>query len=226
MEPLKKFGQIQKQSPSMPDMGKINAQTLVDLSEDEVFVFRVAACNDQVDRDYERFTKQTLQNLAKLYVGRPMIVDHNWTALGQTARIYDAGVETKGEVTRLMLSAYMVRNEHTAPVIAAIEAGILREVSVGCQVAHAVCNICGADKTETSCSHCPGMEYDGKMCVVDLDGAVDAYEVSFCAVPSQPGAGVTKSYGGEGKPPHNEEEVNKALAKLELEKIRFFGGSQ
>ncbi|WP_195325184.1 hypothetical protein [Flavonifractor plautii] len=101
---------------------------------------------------------------------------------------------------RLVLRAYMLRNDQTAPLIAAIEGGILREVSVGCQVAKAICSICGTDRRETYCGHCPGQEYEGKRCHIDLDAPTDAYELSFVAVPAQKGAGVIKHYGGKGEP--------------------------
>lgn len=223
MGTFKKRGAVEKRAANSPDMALINAQAMVELTAEDVFTFRVAACDDQVDRDFERFTKDTLDVLADLYVGRPVIMDHTWSAAGQTARIYDANVEESGEVSRLILSAYMLRNDQTAPAIAAIEGGILREVSVGCAVQHAVCSICGTDKSVGWCEHRPGKNYDGQTCVVDLDGAQDAYELSFVAVPCQPGAGVIKAYGGEANRESAETALSlrKQLALLELEKNRF-----
>ena len=127
--------------------------------------------------------------------GKTVIMDHRWSASGQTARIYAGAVEESEGVRRLVLRAYMLRNDQTAPLIAAIEGGILREVSVGCQVAKAICSICGTDRRETYCGHCPGQEYEGKRCHIDLDDPTDAYELSFVAVPAQKGAGVIKHYG-------------------------------
>ena len=106
--------------------------------------------------------------------------------------------------------------------ITAIEGGILREVSVGCRTAKATCNICGVNKRERWCEHYPGRVYNGTKCIVQLDDPTDAYECSFCAVPSQPGAGVVKAYGGEdNKPappdPKDDPEVRKALALIALE---------
>lgn len=226
MDELKKFGQVRKMAMGDSDMAKINAQALKELKPEDVFTFRIAACDDQVDRDHERFTVGCLHELAKLYVGRPVIMDHAWKACNQTARIYDAAVETEGGVNRLILYAYMLRNEATAPVVEAIEGGILREVSVGCATDKCTCSICGADKSTTWCRHVPGERYGEKLCVVELSEARDAYEVSFCAVPIQPGAGVTKCYGGEeNKPldpkPGDDPEIQRTLALLELEKNRF-----
>lgn len=220
MSELKKYGVVLKQA-SAADMVKINTQALRELKAEEVFTFKVAACNDQIDRDYERFTVAALEKLAKLYVGKPIIMDHQWSAKNQTARIYDTVVEETGGIHQLVLFAYMLRNEKSAPTIDAIEGGILREVSVGCAISVAKCSICGTDKVKGWCEHRPGREYDGVQCTVELDEPTDAYETSFCAVPAQPGAGVVKTYGGEDnkpqKDPKDDPDVIKALALLELE---------
>ena len=223
---FKKAGLVQKLAAGKADMARVNAQALVELTAEDVFVFRIAACDDQPDRDNEQFTLECLQGLAKLYVGKTVIMDHKWSAANQTARVYDTAVELSEGVNRLILYAYMLRSEATADMIASIEGGILREVSVGCAVEDAVCNICGANKRKSWCEHMPGRVYDGTKCVVRLSGPRDAYEVSFCAVPAQPGAGVVKRYGGEdNKPeppaPGEDTAAKKELALLELERQRY-----
>ena len=219
MDDLKKFALVEKAASFSPDMAKINAQALVELKAEDVFAFRIRAADDQVDRDFERFTADALDGLAKLFVGKTVIADHMWSSSMQTARIYDAAVEKMSGTTVLVLFAYMLRNDQTAATIAAVEGGILREVSVGCAMGKATCSICGADKTKVFCEHRRGREYDGKQCV-------DAYELSFVAVPAQRQAGVVKKYGGEdNKPqppaPKDDPEVQKALALIALEEKRF-----
>ena len=195
-----KEGFVRKDVSGSPDMEKINRYTRRPYSPEEVYTFSLVLCDNQVDREQERFTEAALDRLAELYVGKTVIMDHRWSANGQTARIYAGAVEESEGVRRLVLRAYMLRNDQTAPLIAAIEGGILREVSVGCQVAKAICSICGTDRRETYCGHCPGQEYEGKRCHIDLDAPTDAYELSFVAVPAQKGAGVIKHYGGKGEP--------------------------
>lgn len=199
MDSILKAAQVEKQAVDTVEMTLINQQTLRPLEAAEIFIFRLAACNNQVDRDFERFTDATLEGLAQLFVGRSVLMDHRWNAGSQTARVYAAQVETDDQVKRLVLRCYMPRTEQTAGTITAIEAGILRECSVGCQVERAVCSICGADQARTCCQHIPGQKYDGQLCVMELDGAKDAYEVSLVAVPAQPGAGVIKAkrYGSQ-----------------------------
>jgi len=75
-------------------------------------------------------------------------------------------------------------------VIAAIDGGILKEVSIGCAVKQVTCSICG--EPYGSCDHRKGREYNGEICYAALSEACDAYEFSFVAVPAQPMAGVVK----------------------------------
>ena len=229
MEMIYKSARLEKQALSESELALINKQSLRELSADEVFAFRLAACDNQVDRDNERFTDETLEGLAKLYIGKPVLRDHRWSAETQTARVYDAQVVADGDIKRLVLSCYMVRTASTADTIAAIEGGILRECSVGCTVQHVNCSICGADQRTTLCQHWGGQEYDGETCHFDLAGACDAYEVSLVAVPAQPEAGTlkTKRYGGtEEKGPTapggaDDKTLWTEEAALELEKMRF-----
>lgn len=189
----------------------INKQSLKTLTADDVFVFKVAACNNQVDRDYEKFSDVALSEMAKLYVGTTMIFDHNWSASKQTARIYAADVQPMQDVSggkQLVLRAYMLKTETTKEYIEQIEGGILREVSVGVRCDSAICGICGADKRKVYCEHRRGAVYDGTTCVVALEKVSDVYEVSFVAVPAQPEAGVTKNYGGEDNKPSDIEKNN------------------
>lgn len=227
MEGAEKFSTVKTLEATESELGLINQQALKPLKAEEVFIFRVAACDDQVDRENERFTRRALEDLAKLYVGKSFIFDHSWSAGKQLARIYAAQVEQDGTVNRLVLRVYMLRNKANKPVIEAVEGGIMREVSVGCAVGKARCSICGRDRGD--CSHIPGKTYDGRVCHIDLDEAKDAYECSFVAVPAQPRAGVIKRYGGEGEPQGGSGDVPEetalllAKAKQEQEEKRFGG---
>lgn len=220
---IQKASHIEGGTADAAELEKINRQTLRPLSAEEVFVFRIAACDDQVDRDFERFTERTLHELAELYVGKTVVMDHNWTAKGQTARIYAAEVEQLEGRKALVLRAYMLRSAQTEEMIAAIEGGILREVSVGCSVVRRICSVCGREQSQGACGHYPGQKYHGQVCHMDLDGAADAYELSFVAVPAQKDAGIIKRYAANRVAAEREEQFLQAQALLELEKIRFGG---
>lgn len=135
-----------------------------------------------------------------MFVGKCGIFDHSWSAKGQSARIYrtqvvrDESITTRAGDPYCYLKgwAYMVRTDSNTDLIAEIEGGIKKEISVGCAVERSVCSICGQEMGSPACPHRKGEEYDGRLCYGELTGARDAYEFSFVAVPAQPGAGVLR----------------------------------
>lgn len=178
--------------PTPEQLAKINLQSKAELQAEQVYCFSVRLCDDQPDRDHERFDTAALPVLAELFIGKTGICDHEWSAQGQIARIFDAWTESAGEATILRAWAYMLRGEDTDPIIAKIEAGIHREVSVGCAMEKTLCSICGAQYG--TCEHRKGEVYGGEVCYGILCGAKDAYEFSFVAVPAQSEAGVLKGF--------------------------------
>lgn len=184
------------------DLALINQLARRELTADEVYTFAVRLCDNDIDRDYERFDTETLKELGELFVGVSGVFDHQWSAKGQTARIYRTElVEGTGEETQdgkpyccLKGYAYMMRTEENEGLIAEIDGGIKREVSVGCAVRRVECSICGEDMNDRNhCGHRKGQVYDGRLCYGVLLEATDAYEWSFVAVPAQKRAGVVKS---------------------------------
>lgn len=181
------------------DMARINALARRELKAEEVYTFAVRLCDNDIDRDGERFADETLEELGELFVGAPGVFDHQWSARGQTARIYRTELEREsGERTEdgrayccLKGYAYMMRTEENGGLIAEIDGGIKREVSVGCAVRRVECSVCGGELGQ--CGHRKGQVYDGARCVGVLLGATDAYEWSFVAVPAQKRAGVVKT---------------------------------
>ena len=180
----------------VPDAGqleKINALAKGSLTEEQVYVFSVKLCDDQVDRDFERFDTAALPELAKMFVGKSGIVDHRWSAEGQLARIFDTEILEENGVTGIKAWAYIRRGGAGDEWIADIEAGIKKEVSVGCAMGQSVCSVCGGQYGD--CGHRKGEYYDGELCCAILREPVDAYEFSFVAVPAQRSAGVLKGMG-------------------------------
>ena len=187
-------------APTAEELRLINLYTRRELTAGEVYVFSVTLCDNDVDRDGERFTVEALFELEKLFVGKTGIFDHNPSAKNQTARIISCRVEAEsGRETAtgddyfcLKARAYLPRTEGNAELIAALDSGIVKEVSVGCAVGHIRCSICGEELHR--CAHHKGEEYGGELCCGELCDPYDAYEWSFVAVPAQKRAGVTKSH--------------------------------
>lgn len=205
---MKKEGYVQGDSAvaTEEELALINKLSRRKLEAEEVYVFSLTLCDNEIDRDGERFTIGALQEMAPMFVGKTGIFDHSMKGRDQLARIFECHVEqTPGVATslgepyhRLKARAYLPRTARNEDVILEIDAGIKKEVSVGCAMGSSRCSVCGAELREGSCPHVRGRAYqkDGRemVCCVELSQPKDAYEWSFVAVPAQPRAGVCKSY--------------------------------
>lgn len=205
-------------TPVKEDYEKIKKYTRRSFSEDELYIFNITLCSNDIDRDYEKFSVSALNELAGLFLGKTGIKDHSMKASDQTARLFDTWVEkVQGRKTAdgedyytLRAKAYMVRSDENKSFITDIEAGIKKEVSVSCSMNSSVCSICGKSRKSGECSHINGREYSGRLCFSILSNAADAYEWSFVAVPAQRDAGVTKSFHSE-KGAFNRMDIKKFL---------------
>lgn len=196
-------GYVEKSiAASDEDIEKINQYTRSPLDKDSAYIFSVVLCSNDIDRDYEKFSLKSLNQLKELFLGKTGIFDHSMKSADQKARIFDTWVEkAAGKKTAdgedlyfLKARAYMLKSDENMPLINEIEAGIKKEVSISCSVRSSICSICNTDKRKSRCEHIGGREYNGKGAYTVLDDALDAYEFSFVAVPAQRDAGVTKSF--------------------------------
>lgn len=205
---IHKAASLDAQEVTEAELKAINKHTLEPLKAEDVFTFKAVLCDNELDRDFERFSLKALQDLQKLFLGKTVIKDHTWAADNQVARIYatelvQGNKTTKGGemYTQLVARCYMVKTESNADLIAEIKAGIKKEGSVGCAASSCICSICGTDNAKNYCRHWPGKSYEKEggpeVCTFVLAGARDAYEFSLVAVPAQRAAGVSKSYTGE-----------------------------
>lgn len=178
----------------------------------EVYMFDVILCDNEVDRDGECFTKQALETLCRRFEGVTGIFDHDPKGSRQTARIFatelveDPARRTAygATYTYLKACAYMIRTDSNQDLIREIDGGIKKEVSVSCAAKTSRCSVCGSTG---ACAHEKGKVYGGRLCYRKLEDISDVYEWSFVAVPAQMHAGVTKQYGASG----GEDPVRKAL---------------
>lgn len=118
--------------------GGISPETLLKIGEfsrrpmkaEEIYVFPVILCDNEIDRDGERFSSEALHSLAKLFLGKTGVFDHSMKGSDQTARIFETCVEKSMErktktgenYTCLRARAYMVRTEKNESLIREIDA--------------------------------------------------------------------------------------------------------
>lgn len=210
------------------DLALISRYSRKPLTEEQVYIFNVTLCDNEIDRDFERFTKKALDELQPLFEGKTGIFDHSVSSSKQTARIFKTWVETDkmrktslGEpYSCLRACAYMVRTKDNEALIAEIEGGIKKEVSVGCSMQKINCSICGRDMKTHACEHIKGKTYASKLCFGILEQPNDAYEWSFVAVPSQREAGVTKSFKTEEKMENPIDVIKSASSEVTLSKMQ------
>ena len=114
------------------DLECINQYTRRPFTEQEVYTFSVVLCDNEIDRDFERFSVEALHTLSRLFLGKTGIFDHNMKTGNQAARIYDTAMETmEGKMTsfgepytRLVAKAYLPRCEKNTDLIMEIESGM------------------------------------------------------------------------------------------------------
>ena len=205
---IEKAAQLAPQEVTEAELKAINKYALEPLTAEEVFTFKSVLCDNELDRQHERFTQKALQDMQKLFLGKTVIKDHWHSADKQVARIYATELVETGKATKsgeaymqLVAHCYMVRTASNADLIAEIKGGIKKEGSVGFAASSVICSICGTDNAKNYCRHWPGRSYEKEggpqVCTFTLAGVRDAYEFSLVAVPAQRSAGVTKSYTGE-----------------------------
>ncbi|MBR4767067.1 MAG: hypothetical protein IK085_09950, partial [Clostridia bacterium] len=172
---------MNKSIPDGRELELINNYTLSPVEAKDIFRFAVVLCDNEIDRDCERFGIEALEKAAELFKGKTGISDHSCSAKDQSARIFDTQVITDRErttsagepYTYVKAFAYMPRTEKNAALIEEIETGIRKETSVGLSVKNKICSVCGEDIRH--CSHVKGRFYDGRMCHAVLTEPDDAY---------------------------------------------------
>ena len=224
IEKMKAF-RIAKADPEK-DIDLINQYALKELKPEDVMCFSLVLCDNEVDRDMEKFPVKSLETLASMFNGKTGIKNHSWDTVNQIARIYRTELRKTNEKTttgeqlvQLTGSAYMLWTPENQSLITDIEGGIVKEVSVGFSIKKLSCSICGEpmvrswyEGTKCKNAHFKGQEYDGKTCVGLMEDPADAYEFSFVAVPAQRGAGTTKAY-------ESEESIFKMVMDLSMEEL-------
>ena len=73
---------------------KLNSFTRRTHTLDEVYIFSVILCDNEVDRDFEKFSLNALKSLKELFIGKTGIFDHNTKENTQIARIFETELIT------------------------------------------------------------------------------------------------------------------------------------
>ncbi|WFD12420.1 XkdF-like putative serine protease domain-containing protein [Tepidibacter hydrothermalis] len=189
---------------SSKDLEKINQYTRKELTSEQVYIYPIILTSNDEDRENEYFDKKDLNKLSKLFIGKTGIFDHAWKSGNQHSRVYKCKVEVvegetnfKGDQLYVLKAwAYTIK-QGNEDLIAKIDAGIYKEVSIGFSTDDLECSICGNSFFDYSnCKHWPGVEYTNNgvtdICRLRMKDPTDAYEFSFVSVPCNTDAETTK----------------------------------
>lgn len=210
METVKTKSLIQGKINVDADIEKINQHTVKPLAVDEVYVFPIEVCDNDVDRVGDKMGDTFLQSVADNIAGLTGLKDHDWSSDNQMARLYDAElVEDPTKKNRLGENRkYVLGKAYTLSkykdYIEKINAGLLKESSLSFKSVNDRCSICGKPmiKDANDIGHCEnghvaGEVYDGVLCYNDINELDDLMEWSLVAVPCQKHAGIkNKKLGG------------------------------
>lgn len=131
--------------PTDEQLEKINKFTRTPKSAEEVVVIPTLACNDIVDRDYDRFTTDTINGFTALPepyspIGKSFMVGHDYTKL-PVGRLFDQATEEIDGNNHLKLWAYIPKTTQNEEFITNIDFGVYWAVSVGVVLEQSQCQV-------------------------------------------------------------------------------------
>lgn len=167
---------------------KINSIAKKNLAADDIYVVTVNIADNNLDRDYEKFSIGALEQLAAMYIGKPL--KYEGKIIG---RIFNTYLEKQEDYIvdggecyyKLKAEIYIIISPSTKRIIDRIEDDVCgREsdtrttISISCSVDEAICSICGENRRKrNSCEHTNSKIYNkDELCYVTLQNVTDVYE--------------------------------------------------
>lgn len=174
--------------PMDTEMAAINRLSLKPLARDDVAIFSMDLCNNQVDRHCTRFAPRALREITGMIVGKPVMENHdlpNMFNRGSQPRgtFFQSRLHADASKTSVRADFYMLRTEENADFIKNIEGGVYRGTSIGFIPGEIGCSVCESDLRQ--CAHMPGEDYNGHRCHGVIHDVQDVLEGSLVPIGSQ-----------------------------------------
>ena len=183
--------------PTKAQLAVINKMALEPQTEESGYVFELQMADQEIDRAYEHFTSEAITDMAKLSPGKPVLLDHSWSAKSIVGRIFKA----KNDAGKLVQWAYFPETEGTKAITEGILSGMLNKLSVGFAIDYEnmICDSCkNCIYDWEKCDHYPGgKDEEGKTVTITLKRVKDYHESSIIPVPCQPDSHIRLSYDPE-----------------------------
>lgn len=176
----------------------------------------IEAIHAGITRNFTRYTATELNKATTSWFTpyqRPVLVHHNRCSGEPIGRVSSASFGASvypGVAECITLAATIIDTD----AIARVKDSRYMTVSVGGTAEHVVCSICGVDRAKDWCDHWAGREYDGKLCVYDVQNIIFD-EISFVNVPADQHAGVVFMSDEEPAAKQPEEAVEPCEVVLE-----------
>ncbi len=197
--------QVHEGGTSAEDMEAINEHTLNPVTAEDVAVFRMDLCNDQIDRHISRFPAEELKHINDdLIVGKPLMELHDMPGGGlftsnrgsqPVGKFFRSQIVKENGTVSVRPDVFMLRGAGDDDLIAKVEAGIAAGTSISFALDKPECSICECDIRD--CTHMPGEETDGEQCHVVLREVTDVFEGSIVPLGSQ-GTEFVEARGKDG----------------------------
>jgi len=164
-------------------MNEVNAFALRPLAREEIEVFTLDLCHNQVDRHFSRFPDEELAKINKLVPGRPLMERHDLRGSLPRGTFFRSQLCKQRERTSVRPDVYVLRTRDNADFILNIEGGVYRETSIGFSFRLPECSVCGRDLR--TCDHVPGRQYGDHTCHYVMRDVLDVIEGSVVPSGSQ-----------------------------------------
>ena len=161
----------------------VNRFALRPLKAEEVALFRLDLCNNQVDKHFSRFPEEELEKINAMVPGRPLMERHDMRGSLPRGTFFRSTLHREGDFVSVRPEVYVLRTSANADFILNIEGGVYRETSIGFSFRTPECSACGKDIR--SCDHVPGRAYDGHVCHFIMRDVIEVIEGSVVASGSQ-----------------------------------------
>ncbi len=161
----------------------VNRFALRALTSDEVAVFTLDLCHNQVDRHFSRFPDEELVAINAMTPGRPLMERHDLRGSLPRGTFFRSALHRDDEKTSVRPDVYVLRTKENEDFILNIEGGVYRETSIGFSFALPECSICAKDLR--TCDHVPGRTYGDAQCHYIMRNVLEVIEGSVVPSGSQ-----------------------------------------
>lgn len=161
----------------------INRFALRPLQMEEVAVFTLDLCNNQVDRHFSRFPEEELERINWLTPGRPLMERHDLRGTLPRGTFFRSSLHHNASHVSVRPEVYVLRAADNHDFILNIEGGVYRETSIGFSFRTPECAVCGKDLR--TCAHVPGKSYGGQTCHFIMRDVLEVIEGSVVSAGSQ-----------------------------------------